>query len=71
LGRLLKARGVVVTPLTDTGARAAGILCGTAGTEDVIDASVVLAARQHRATVLSSDRADIQALDPTIRLVDC
>jgi hypothetical protein len=71
LARLLNARGVVVEPLTDTGARAAGVLCGAAGTEDVIDASVVLAARRHRATVVSSDRADLQILDPTIPLVDC
>lgn len=71
LARLLNARGVVVEPLTDAGARAAGVLCGNAGTRDVVDASVVLAARRHRATVVSSDRADLQVLDPTIRLVDC
>ena len=71
LARLLNARGVVVEPLTDTGARAAGILCGQAGTMDVVDASVVLAARRHRATVISSDRVDLQALDPSIPLVDC
>lgn len=71
LARLLNARGVVVEPLTDTGARAAGVLCGKAGTTDVVDASVVLAARRHRATVVSSDRVDLQALDPIIPLVDC
>jgi len=71
LARLLNAHGVVVEPLTDAGARAAGVLCGHAGTRDVVDASVVLAARQHRATVVSSDRADLEVLDPTIRLVDC
>lgn len=71
LARLLGAQGVVVEPLTDTGARAAGVLCGEAGTSDVVDASVVLAARRHRATAISSDRQDLQALDPTIPLVDC
>lgn len=71
LARLLNARGVVVEPLTDTGARAAGVLCGKTGTRDVVDASVVLAARHHRATVVSSDRVDLQVLDPTIHLVDC
>ena len=71
LARLLNARGVVVESLTDAGARAAGVLCGNAGTRDVVDASVVLAARRHRATVVSSDRADLQVLDPMIRLVDC
>lgn len=71
LARLLNARDVVVEPLTDVGARAAGVLCGTAGTTDVIDASVVLIARRHDATVVSSDRADLEALDPTIPIVDC
>lgn len=71
LARLLNARDVVVEPLTDAGARAAGVLCGTAGTTDVIDASVVLTARRHDATVISSDRADLEILDPTIPVVDC
>ncbi|MBW3647775.1 MAG: hypothetical protein KY440_08380 [Actinobacteria bacterium] len=71
LARLLHARGVVVEPLTDIGARAAGVLCGSAGTTDVVDASVVLAARRHRATVVSSDRGDLQILDPRLLLVDC
>jgi len=71
LARLLNARGVLVEPLTDTVARAAGVLCGATGTADVIDASVVLAARRHRATVISSDRTDLQALDPAIPVVEC
>lgn len=71
LARLLNARDVLVDPLTDVAARAAGVLCGAAGTTDVIDASVVLAARRHGATVISSDRADLESLDPTIAIVDC
>lgn len=71
LGRLLNARDVLVEPLTDPGTRAAGVLCGTAGTTDVIDATVVLTARRYDATVISSDRADLEVLDPTIRVVDC
>lgn len=71
LGRLLNARDVLVEPLTDPGARAAGVLCGTAGTTDVIGATVVLTARRYDATVISSDRADLEVLDPTIRVVDC
>lgn len=71
LARLLNAREVVVEPLTDAGARAAGVLCGAAGTADVIDASVVLAARRHHATVLSSDRGDLEVLDPRVPVVDC
>jgi predicted nucleic acid-binding protein len=71
LARLLNAHDVLVEPLTDAAARAAGVLCGTAGTTDVIDASVVLIARRHDATVISSDRIDLEALDPTIPVVDC
>ncbi len=71
LSRLLNARDVVVEPLTDIGARAAGVLCGSAGAADVIDASVVLTARRYQATVISSDRADLRVLDPTVPVVDC
>lgn len=71
LVRLLNARDVRVEPLTDAGARAAGVVCGEAGTTDVIDASVVLVARRYHATVISSDRADLEVLDPTIPIVDC
>jgi hypothetical protein len=71
LARVLNARDVLVEPLTDAGARAVGVLCGAAGTTDVIDASVVLIARRYDATVVSSDRSDLEALDPTIAIVDC
>jgi hypothetical protein len=69
--RLLNARDVVVEPLTEIGARAAGVLCGYAGATDVVDASVVLTARRYQATVISSDRADLRVLDPTVPVVDC
>ena len=71
LARLLKAHEVLVEPLTDSGARAAGLLCAAAGTSDVIDATVVLATRRYSATVISSDRTDLRALDPDVRVVDC
>jgi len=71
LARLLNALDVLVETLTDTGARAAGVLCGAAGTSDVIDASVVLSALRRHATVVSSDRADLALLDPALPIVDC
>jgi len=71
VARLLRARDVTVEALTDEGARAAGVLCGRAGSTDVVDACVVIAARRHHATVLSSDRADLVDLDPTLAIVDC
>lgn len=71
LARLLAARGVDVEVLTDAGAKASGVVCGQAGTADIVDASVVVAARRHQATVVSSDRADLEMLDPGIALLNC
>lgn len=71
LAQFLSARGVGIEALTDTDARAAGVVCGRAGTADIVDASVVVAARRHHATVVSSDRRDLEILDPEIALLDC
>lgn len=71
LARLLSATGVRIEPLTEAAARAAGVLCGASGTSDVVDASVVITARRHQATVISSDRADLVRLDPILPVVDC
>lgn len=71
LARLLAAPQMTVEGLDGPLARAAGVLCGRSDTSDVVDASVVLAARRHEAVVISSDRADLDHLDPHIRIVDC
>lgn len=71
LARFVGAKGVDVEILTEAGAKAAGLLCGRAGTADVVDASVVVVARRHHATVVSSDRSDLAALDPGIVVLDC
>jgi len=71
LARFLSARGVEVEALTDAGARASGVTCGRSGTADIVDASVVVAARRHRATVVSSDRVDLEVLDSDIAILDC
>jgi PIN domain len=71
LARVLGAREVSVEPLTDALARAAGELCNRTGTADVIDASVVVAARRYQAVVLSSDRGDLSRLDPALPIIDC
>lgn len=53
-------------PLDSEVARAAGLLCGRAGTRDVIDASVAVtaaaAALSDSVAVLTSDRDDLAAL---------
>jgi hypothetical protein len=43
-------------------ARQAGVLCGRAGTSDVVDASVVVLAHQLRASVLTRDAGDVERL---------
>jgi hypothetical protein len=69
LARLLGSRIAEIEPLDDQRARAAGQLCGFAGTADVIDASVVLCARVRRHGVLTSDPEDLLRLDPSLRCV--
>jgi hypothetical protein len=69
LARLLESRVVEVESLDDRRARAAGQLCGSAGTSDVIDASVVLCAKARGHGVVTSDPADIRRLASTIRIV--
>ena len=49
-------------------AEAAGILCGRAGTSDVIDATVALTARLGHAVVVTSDVEDICRLDPSLAI---
>jgi K+/H+ antiporter YhaU regulatory subunit KhtT len=64
LSRLLGAQICQVISLDDRQARAAGQLCGTTGTSDVVDSSVVLLARDRQAVVVTSDADDLRLLDP-------
>ncbi len=63
LARLLGSPLCDVLVLDDHRARAAGQLCGVAGTSDVVDASVVVAARETSAKVITSDPGDLKRLD--------
>jgi len=65
LTRLVGAPTTLVVPLDDAAARAAGQLCGVAGTSDVVDAAVVHCARSRGHAVLTSDPSDLGALDGT------
>lgn len=69
LARLLASDTCEVVPLDDLAARAAGQLCGVAGTDDVIDASVVLCARSRQHRVATSDPDDLRQLDPLIEVM--
>jgi hypothetical protein len=61
-------RGCDIVPLDEDTARLAGVLCGRAGTSDLVDAGVVILAVRHRANIATSDRGNItkllDALDP-------
>ena len=70
LARFLRTEEVTVVPLDGAMARAAGELCGRSGSSDVIDASVVLTARQcGDVLVVTSDVRDLRRLDPKARFV--
>jgi hypothetical protein len=64
LSRLL--RGCRVTPDTEELGKAAGVLCGRAGTSDVIDALVVVTALRLDTLVVTSDPADLEHLASTL-----
>lgn len=68
LARLFSSPEVEVPPLDLAMARACGELCAARGTADVIDASVVLVAREHRDPIVTSDVEDLRCLDPSARL---
>ncbi|MDO8690130.1 MAG: PIN domain-containing protein [Dehalococcoidia bacterium] len=68
LGTVLRASNVQVDPLTASLAMAVGELCARRGASDVIDASVVLAARRFGGAVVTSDPDDIYGLDPSLRV---
>jgi hypothetical protein len=71
IARLIEANGTIVETLDLDVAKLAGAYCGHAGTTDVVDATVVIAARQHQALIISSDSSDLQRLDPGIQIVTC
>ncbi|HZX93326.1 MAG TPA: PIN domain-containing protein [Myxococcales bacterium] len=68
LARFLKTAEVEVVPLTEARARAAGVLCGISRRADVIDASVVISAREHQCAVITGDPTDLDALDPLLQI---
>lgn len=69
LARLLSSQLVEIEPLDDVRARAAGQLCGVAGTRDVIDASVVLCARSRNHAIVTGDAEDLLRLDPRLTII--
>ncbi len=68
LAILVASRDTRIDVLDESAAKAAGVLCGRTGTSDIVDASVVIAARAHRALVVTSDPDDLRKIDPSVEL---
>ena len=69
LARFLRSEEVEIVPLDEHLARSCGELCGAAGLRDVIDASVVILAREGRDPIVTSDPADLRRLDPGAQII--
>ncbi len=68
LWRLLLSPSATVVPLDFTAARGVGVICGMSKTHDIVDANVVLVARQFRCAVVTSDAKDLRRIDPHLEL---
>ena len=69
LARFLRTEEVEIVPLDDQVSRSCGELCGATGASDVIDASVVILAREYEDVIVTSDPDDLRRLDPKSVLV--
>jgi hypothetical protein len=69
LARFLRSVEVEIIALDEQLARSCGELCGAAGSSDIIDASVVILARERRDPIVTSDPNDLRRLDPTAQLI--
>ncbi|MBM3725783.1 MAG: type II toxin-antitoxin system VapC family toxin [Acidobacteria bacterium] len=69
LARFLRSHEVDIVRLDGELAKACGELCAATGTSDVIDASVVILARQLREPIVTSDPGDLRRLDPMAHVI--
>lgn len=69
LVRFLRSREVQIVPLDEELARACGELCGASHSSDIVDASVVILARQRQEAIVTSDSSDLGRLDPTAHII--
>jgi predicted nucleic acid-binding protein len=63
LARFLRSEEVEIVPLDEHLARSCGELCAASNSADVIDASVVILARERRDPIVTSDPNDLRRLD--------
>ena len=69
LARFLRSQEVEIVPLDEQLARSCGELCGAASASDVIDASVVIVARERQDLIVTSDPGDLRRLDPAAQII--
>ena len=70
LAQLLQAENVEIPELDLDQALTVGALLAARGGSDVIDASVVLAARERGHWVVTSDVGDLRRLDPDLPIIE-
>ena len=69
LARFLRSEEVEIVPLDEQLARACGELCAATSSADVIDASVVILARERRDPIITGDPHDLRRLDPAVQII--
>ena len=69
LARFLRSEEVEIVPLDEHLARSCGELCAPVDLPDVIDASVVILARERRDPIITSDPNDLRRLDPGAQII--
>jgi ethanolamine utilization microcompartment shell protein EutS len=69
LWRLLQHPQTELIALDGTHAQAVGVLLSQSPTADIVDAHVVICARQSGYAILTSDPVDLPRLDPTLQIV--
>ena len=69
LARFLRSAEVEIVSLDEHLARSCGELCAAANLPDVIDASVVIIARERRDLIVTGDPKNVQRLDPKAQII--
>jgi hypothetical protein len=69
LSRFIRQTTTDLVALDGPDATAVGLLLASSGTDDIVDAHVVVCARRTGQAVITSDPDDLQRLDPRLRLV--
>jgi hypothetical protein len=69
LARFLRSEEVEIVSLDEQLARSCGELCAATNSPDVIDASVVILARERRDPIVTSDPNDLRRLDSAAQII--